>query len=418
MKKLSYLLLLLLSNFVVAQINFEKGYFVDNVGQKTECLIKNEDWRNKPNFFFFKMNADSEEKVKDIKSVKEFGIDNFSKYERHEVLIDTSAINIDKINEKKNPEWSKQTVFLKIIVEGDAKLYEFVDGSLRKYFYSFKGSKVEQLVYKQYYKELDSYMVMENKYFQQQLWNTVKCTSTKKERISRIEYKSDDLSEYFLEVNNCDGNKAITASNTMKKNLGFIQIKVKGGVNFSKFTINTAYPNSSSSIYPVEFENKIGGTAGVEIEYVLGFNRNKWSIFYEPSFQSYNSEKRKIVPANTPFDWKVDFKSIDNRFGIRHHMFLGEESRLFLSAGIAYKYILGSPQVTVKVSGNDNENYRVDLESSVNYTVGLGFSYKKSDFEVRYSRPDIIGNYVYLNSNYSTISVIYGYKIFDFKKNK
>ena len=34
MKNLGCLLLLLLSNFIIAQIKYEKGYFIDNLGQK------------------------------------------------------------------------------------------------------------------------------------------------------------------------------------------------------------------------------------------------------------------------------------------------------------------------------------------------------------------------------------------------
>ena len=31
-----------------AQVIFEKGYFINREGQKTECFIKNLDWRNNP----------------------------------------------------------------------------------------------------------------------------------------------------------------------------------------------------------------------------------------------------------------------------------------------------------------------------------------------------------------------------------
>jgi hypothetical protein len=414
MKKINYLLLLM-CNCIFAQINYEKGYFIDNAGIKTECLIKNEDWKNNPNKFYFKTSEEAPGNFKIISSVKEFGVENYSKYERHEVLIDTSSSGLQNLSSNRNPEWAKKTLFLKLVVDGDAKLYEFADGMQKNFFYSFKGSKVEQLVYKEYIL-LSSGDLMRNKYYLQQLANTLKCNDTKRERIERIGYKLNDLTKYFIEVNNCDGNKAVTTINTIKGYSGFTNIKAKAGINFSKLILNTTYPNSN--IYPVEFDNKIGANLGVEIEHVLGFNRNKWSVFYEPSFQTYKSEKRKIVPSNTPFDWKVDYKSIDNRFGIRHHMFLNNESRIFLSVGITYKHILGSPQITVKVNGTENENYRVDLESNIGYTVGMGFSYKKSDFEIRYSRPDIIATHVYLNSNYNTISVIYGYKIFDFKKKK
>ncbi|MCL9803945.1 PorT family protein [Flavobacterium amniphilum] len=414
MKKINYLLLLM-CNCIFAQINYEKGYFIDNAGLRTDCFIKNEDWKNNPDKFYFKINEQGEENFRTIHNVKEFGVDNFSKYERHEVSIDISTTNLQRLGTNKNPEWSVKTLFLREIVDGDAKLYEFVDGVQKNYFYSFKGSKIEQLVYKEYLSP-DNSMVLENNYYQQQLFNNLKCTDTKKERISRIDYKLNDLTKYFLEVNNCDGNKAITTVNMTKTSNGSTNIRVKGGVNSNKFTINSSRENYN--IYPVEFENKIGGTAGVEIEHVLGFNKNKWAVFYEPSYHAYSSEKRKIVPSNTPYDWKVDFKSIDHRLGFRHYMFLNNESKIFISAGILYKQILGKEHTSLKINGNQTNSYRVDLKSGVGLNFGLGFSYKKSDFEIRYSKNDIIDVYYFVTSNYNTISVIYGYKIFDFKKKK
>lgn len=51
---LSFLLLFIVNNFY-GQINFEKGYFKDNNGKQTDCFIKNEDWKNNPYTFKYKL---------------------------------------------------------------------------------------------------------------------------------------------------------------------------------------------------------------------------------------------------------------------------------------------------------------------------------------------------------------------------
>ena len=43
-------LLLLISIFTYSQTKFQKGYFIKTNGDKVECLIKNEDWKNNFNF--------------------------------------------------------------------------------------------------------------------------------------------------------------------------------------------------------------------------------------------------------------------------------------------------------------------------------------------------------------------------------
>lgn len=413
MKKLAYLLLLV-SNCLIAQINYEKGYFIDNAGQKTECLIKNEDWKNNPSLFYFKINEGSPENSRTIANVKEFGVDNFSKHERYEVLMDTSEVDVAKLSSNKNPQWSKKTLFLKLIVDGDAKLYEYTNGIQRRYFYSFKGSNVEQLVYKEYYNQQDR-IIFENKNFHQQLWNNIKCSSTVKGRISRISYKSSDLIKYFLEVNNCDGNKAITTENTVRKTSGFTNFKVKAGANFSKLEINSL---GESDKYPIVFENKSGLKIGLEMEHVLGFNKNKWAIFYEPTYQSYKSQSTKQPFPSITYKWDADYASIDHHLGFRYYMFLNNETKFYLSAGAAFKQLISDKTIEATRNGVRDEHNDFEFNSTVGLIGGIGFSHKRSSLEVRYARPSITVQYDHIYSTFNTVTIIYGYKIFDFKKNK
>ena len=48
MKKTLTFIFILTSIITSAQINFEKGYYISNSGEKTECFIKNIDWMNNP----------------------------------------------------------------------------------------------------------------------------------------------------------------------------------------------------------------------------------------------------------------------------------------------------------------------------------------------------------------------------------
>lgn len=420
MKKISYLLLLV-SNCIIAQINYENGYFIDNNGQKTECLIKNEDWKNNPDKFYYKTDENGQENENTIQNIKEFGINSFSKYERHEVLIDTSNSDLARLSSQKEPEWSKRILFLKLMVDGDAKLYIHVSGVGRKYFYSYKNSAVEQLVYKEYFNAKTQY-VYQNKNFQQQLWNHVKCNDTKKGRIAKIDYKTSNLTKYFYEINSCDGNKLNTPVALISKASGSTNFKVKAGVNFSE--LNMKYDNVESTT-PIEFENKAGAKLGVEIEHVLGFNRNKWAIFYEPTYQSYKSKKEKVISPSMSAKIDVDYKYLDHYFGFKHYMLINANTKAFLSTGLVYKQPLGQKKWKAEITKMPNpydpgtvihEDDSLEIESRLGLMIGLGFSYKKSNLEIRYSEPDILQQYVNVHARFKTISLIYGYKIFDSKK--
>ncbi len=84
-----------------SQISFEKGYYIDNSKQKTECLIKNIDWKNNPTTIEFKLSENGETFPADIKTIEEFGIYNVSKYIRNIVKIDNSSDNIERLSNEK-----------------------------------------------------------------------------------------------------------------------------------------------------------------------------------------------------------------------------------------------------------------------------------------------------------------------------
>ena len=73
-----------------AQTSFEKGYFIDNVGKKVDCLIKNIDSRSNPSQFNYKLSDASEVKTGYMENIQEFGISDSHKYKRFTVDIDRS----------------------------------------------------------------------------------------------------------------------------------------------------------------------------------------------------------------------------------------------------------------------------------------------------------------------------------------
>ena len=116
--QLLFLLLTVLSINCYSQINFEKGHYINNENQKVQCFIKNVDWRNNPKEIYYKLSEDSETKILTIKSVKEFEIYNISKYVSSIVKIDRSSDNLNKLSDKKEPIFSEEELFLKVLVEG------------------------------------------------------------------------------------------------------------------------------------------------------------------------------------------------------------------------------------------------------------------------------------------------------------
>lgn len=378
-----------------SQISFEKGYYIDNSNQKTYCLIKNIDWKNNPTEFEYKLSENSEFKKKTIQSIKEFGIDNITKYIRDTVDIDRSSESFNQMSYDRNPVFEEETLFLKVLVEGKANLYLFEDGNLRRYFFNKESSAIKQLVFKSY--KSSEYEIRKNNRFKNQLWNNLKCPSFKINKVEDLNYQKNDLVDFFVEYNECSGEKYINYEEKRKKDL--FNLSIRPGFNSSSLSIQ----NSASSSRDTDFDNELGFRFGIEAEFIMPFNKNKWSLIIEPTYQYFKSEAETSTQ-----NINVNYKSIELPVGIRHYLYFNENSKLFVNGSFIFD-ISNNTSIINFESGAD-----LEIKTSNNLAFGLGYKHNdRYSLELRYQTSrEILGDFVFWSSNYKTFSVIFGYSIF------
>ncbi len=379
MKKL--LPLLLIAFFYCqsySQVNFEKAYFIDNNNVRTACFIKNQDLYENPTAFEYKLTQEeSVVKTGDIKNIKEFEISNTIKFVRNSVKYDVSTSDLGETKDIREPEWEEKTLFLKVLIEGKASLYEYKDKAVKRFFYKTDNLALTQLIYKRYYLPNTNYTDLGvNNDFQKQIWQEMNCENQTIDKVLKLKYERKDLVNYFVAYNNCQKSSYKDYNKNISK--GSFNVKVKGGINVSPYT------DYESAQEKVDYSgNKLFPKYGGEFEYITPFNRNKWAVFIELSYQTYKySEVRTYKnPFGPTFDITTEGSYLRKSFypyiGIRYYMFLNDNSKLFVNAGFIR-------------------------------TFGLGYSYNdKFNIEARYSTVGL-----------SEFSVILGYTLFDSKKNK
>ncbi|MFD1095579.1 tRNA modification GTPase [Salegentibacter chungangensis] len=409
-KQLLILLLTILSINTYSQISFEKGYFINNSNQRTECQIKNEDWRNNPTEFEYRLSENSKPEKARINSVKEFGIYNTSKYFKHRLSIDRSSDKINEMSYEKKPLFEEDELFLKVLVEGKANLYEYVEGPLTRYFYNKNNSDIEQLIHKSY-KNADG-DVAKNMRFRQQLWNNLKCPQFKLSKIEDVDYSQTDLVRFFTEYSNC--NKAKVTTFEQKKERDFFNLSLRPRMNSSSLALQKS---TSGYTWNIDFGNKTGIAFGVEAEFILPFNKNKWSLLIEPTYQNFKSEKT-IEAENVSggkLKTEVNYSSIEIPLSLRHYFYLNNNSKIF--ADISYIFDSSSSSQVKLTRADDSDLSTFEpLEIKSGKSVAFGIGYKLNDkysLELRYlTSRDILTNYSHWDSDYKTLSVIFGYSIF------
>lgn len=396
-------LLLCCCNILLSQTGFEKGVFITNSDVRVECFIKNIDWKNNPTEFKYKLTEAGDVKSEDISKVKSFEIYGESKFIRATVDLDRSSNNVSDLTVNKNPKFEKKQLFLKMIIEGQSNLYYYEDDNLRRFFYNADDSIIKPLVYKIYL--LKDNLIGENNHFRQQLFNTLKCEGISKNKIIKLDYNKNDLSDVFQQYNACIGNTDVV--NYHKKSTkNLFNFRVKLGLGLASLSLK----NTQRSRYNVDFDNEFIYRFGGELEMVLPFNNNKWAIVIEPSYQSYSSKKnysiRTTYLQQSNISVESSYSSIEIPFGVRHYFYLNEESNIFVNA--FYSLILTSDS---KIDYSNSADLEIGKTSG--QSVGVGYNYKKVSLEFRYDFPrEILEYYTYRHSDYRQINLILGYQIF------
>lgn len=189
-KHLLFILILILKINCYAQIKFEKGYFINNSGERIECLIQNLDWKNNPSKFLYKTKGSSLEKENSISTTKEFGVYNISKYIRAKIDIDRSNNSINNLTNERRPIFKTETLFLKVLVEGQNNLYSYAKKNLNRFFYSAKNNtSIKQLIYKKF--KFRNNKIGKNNRYKQQLIEVINCENISSKTVENIKYKKN-----------------------------------------------------------------------------------------------------------------------------------------------------------------------------------------------------------------------------------
>ncbi|WP_084406816.1 outer membrane beta-barrel protein [Epilithonimonas tenax] len=364
MKPILSFSLLLFSILSFSQIKFHEGYLVMNDKVKKSVFIKNMDWKEYPEVIHYKETADGDTKQATISAVKEFYVDDIT-YVRYDVKVDNSAITLNSMDANKDPIWIKKTVFLKLLVDGKTKLYKYSQNGNVKYFIKKEGrDNVEQLIFKQYLSEQQSQSIVKsNNNYKKQLDSINSAIPAE-----NLKYEEKSLAQWF---NQNSGIVDIAKSS----NGGKFNMRAKVGFLSSQFS----FESSSSMFQDVNLDSKITVSPSLEMEYVLAFNKGKWSIFAEPTYSNYSSE---LLTESTVFltfinrrSYKVDYQSIIIPMGVKHYMFVNDRSKFFISGA----FVVSIPmQYRIEVSSTDTgiPSYEDNPNSTAaGFQLGVGYIY-------------------------------------------
>jgi hypothetical protein len=379
-----------------AQIKFEQAYFIDNNNQRQTGLIKNVDWKNNPSEFEFKASESAQAQTLTINAVKEFGIGELLKYQRVTVKIDRSSDEAKKFSNQRTPEWSEEQVFLKVLLESKASLYYFEDDEVNRYFFKVDESPIEQLVYKKYL--IQDSKVMTNNDFRQQLSVKFQCQKIAPARFEVITYARGDLMRLFKDYNTCQGQQIVEPKSNAKSALKF---KVLAGIDYSNLSFtNDVFPQDDT-----DFGHRLSIRAGIEFEYILPFNNQKWSLLLQPAYHYFSDDGELNGLAVS-----ARYSTIEIPLGLRHYFFINPRNpkkRVFIN-------LLGVTDVArntkFRLSRGFTYNYK-DSFVPITLALGAGLNIGKLSGELRYTGNRGMMDLANWGNKYTTVSLLFTYTL-------
>ncbi len=376
MKTKLFLLVVLLCTLSLAQSKFQSGYYINSSGNKVTCLIKNYDWKNNPKQFEIKNSLEDTPKTISIYEIKEIAIDNDVKFIKANVDLDYSSDNVQTMDSKKDPVFSRQLVLLKVLVEGKNNLYSYEDENIQNkmFFNNTDVLEITPLIHKLFLREYNT-VIESNDTYKQQLNNNVICENNIT-IIEKLNYTKSDLIKYFITVNKCLGD---TTTKEISSNKKFI-------VNFKPMIIamsarmdldmKSGNLNGTHSL-----ENKLLIGAGIEIESMMPFNNYNWSIYIQPMFLSgYTSSVQGTT--STFYKYSIDgtYNFLQMPIGVRRYIPLNDNSKIFLN--LAYNYVYTMNSSKLNITGDPEKSLKTNDLLKGGLSLGAGFHYKKVEFEM------------------------------------
>ncbi len=399
--RLLFTIILLSGISVFSQNNYEPGYIIKTNDQKVDCLIKNEDWKGAPRTFEYKLEENGEVKIGNVSNIKEFGSAENFKYITATLAVDQSSDKVGNLTDDRNPNFKEETIFLKVLIEGNASLYYTTKDGDNRFFYKMNDGAIEQLIYKRYV-TVNKSIAINNRY-KQQLATDFVCSNPKSLDFDKLEYKKSNLIDRFKNYNSCVNTESIIYERKDYE-YGF-NLSIRPGVTFGSASIQVLGDDK------ITFDNKAGFRIGLEAEYIFPFNNGKWSLFIEPTYRNYTAEKESELYKDFPTMRTttlitVEYNSIELPMGARYYMFLNNNSAFFVNAAI----IVDASALDSKINSSKEDGYDLDIKADAAMGFGAGFKFKnKYSIEGRFNTARNITNYANITSSYQSFSLIAGY---------
>lgn len=392
----------------IAQTNYVTGSVTIKNNQIIAGEIDYQDWKKTPETISFKQG----DKIKIYKpeDLVAFEVSD-DKFISRLVSVDVTQQQLNKMTDTDKVKFEDRHVFLNVLVQGNASLYEYYDS--RIHFYAEKGDNFIELIKRKKLQEGNQDLMTFKKYLGQLnvLFND--CNSLK---ISdNLEYRRLPLSNIFEKYNACvSGDNSDNYSKKVEREKGAFY--VTAGFAYSTFNLDSPFLIAS------DFDGGSFTTPsfGIAYDVPISKNRNKWVLRSELLYSAYKGEfepsELNTISEGTMY---LEQSTLGVNALLRYKIKSKNENILpFINLGFGFNYVISNDnKVEYKRSSSPNPGVTQtaligSVDSYFTLNVGAGVLINRFSVEGRLMITDKVLGSVHNKNSITNIGLMVAYKLF------
>jgi len=325
------------------------------------------------------------------------------------VTLDESPYRTENLKEEVKFNYVTDTVFLLNLINGEKKLYSFMDINGKAHFFITNNSALELLFSKRYLKKDDEghLTVAQNKKYVGQLNIYLQKCSTIQGQLKELKYERNDLVKLFQYYYECTNTKMVSENKATSKN----EYGVLAGVSFTRLKyFNGKEEYFSQADYPVS-TNFSGG-----VFYNIVFPRNfgRLSVCNQLLYYSYKTESIYDDAVTTRIG--LNYIMMNN---LVRYKFPIKKVDFFLETGTTVGFGFNETNYqkfaeTFEYRVSEGKAFRELSKLYLGVNLGLGFQFKKYTIESRFmpgfKKTDFVEGGGSVGSNTNSVFIMMGYQ--------
>ena len=409
---------LFVSYSVYSQKNLAAGYIITQSADTISGFIFDKNWDKNPSQIQFKPRLEDEFQTYTPTQIKAFYIPFREGYESHRVSIDTSPTELADMVPGAGNTTVLETVFLSVQLKSQLSLFYLKDEKEKSHYYIQRGkeSPQELILAKHLFEYQGRKNMITEEVYKKQLTAYLADCPQLQAKIQKTRYSSKPLQTLILLYNQCTTKEPIQFQVPPEKFR--LSLSALAGVSHTSLDFTGSLP--APLVVPA-FSASTNYTFGVGFDLDLPKNHDKWAIYNELRWKSYQAKGTydEIVDSEryTKSSLSFDLNYISLATLLRYRFGLGK-LRTFINAGMVNSLSIGVKN-TKTVESRLFSTYRTEQVKAIDdfrkheqgLAVGFGMAWKRFTGELRYELGNGMSAYSSLRSTTKTASLLVAYRL-------